>query len=81
MTNENRNYLTVQFAVKSAIGERVLRIMPEDVLACISKDGIMAQANQILKDAGSEVRICWTHEDADGKWTTDIIQSFLPLLI
>ena len=73
MNTENRNYLTVQFAVKSALGERVLRIMPEDVLACTSKDGIMAQANDILKNAGSEVRICWTHEDSDGKWTTEII--------
>lgn len=73
MTNENRNYLTVQFAVKSALGERVLRIMPEDVMACTCKDGVMAQANEILKAAGSEVRICWTHEDADGKWTTEII--------
>lgn len=73
MTNNNKNYLTVQFAVKSAIGERVLRIMPEDVMACISKEGIMHQANEILKDAGSEVRICWTHEGDDGKWTTEII--------
>lgn len=73
MTNENKNYLTVQFAVKSAIGERVLRIMPSDVNACISSDGVMAKANQILKEAGSEVRICWTHEGDDGKWTTEII--------
>lgn len=73
MTNENKNYLTVQFAVKSAIGERVLRIMPSDVNACISGDGVMAKANQILKEAGSEVRICWTHEGDDGKWTTEII--------
>lgn len=73
MTNENKNYLTVQFAVKSAIGERVLRIMPEDVMACTSDDGVMAKANQILKEAGSEVRICWTHEGSDGKWTTEII--------
>lgn len=73
MTNENKNYLTVQFAVKSAIGERVLRIMPSDVNACISDDGVMAKANQILKEAGSEVRICWTHEGSDGKWTTEII--------
>ena len=73
MTNENRNYLTVQFAVKSALGERVLRIMPEDVMACTSKDGVMAEANEILKNAGSEVRICWTHENADGNWTTEII--------
>ena len=73
MTNDNKNYLTVQFAVKSALGERVLRIMPEDVLACTSPDGVMAQANRILKDAGSEVRICWTHEGDDGKWTTEII--------
>lgn len=73
MTNENKNYLTVQFAVKSAIGERVLRIMPSDVMACTSDDGVMAKANQILKEAGSEVRICWTHEGDDGKWTTEII--------
>lgn len=73
MTDEKKNYLTVQFAVNSALGERVLRIMPEDVLACISSDGVMARANQILKDAGSEVRICWTHEDSEGKWTTEII--------
>ncbi len=73
MTDEKKNYLTVQFAVQSALGERVLRIMPEDVLACTSQDGVMAQANRILKDAGSEVRICWTHETADGKWATDII--------
>ena len=73
MTNENKNYLTVQFAVNSALGERVLRIMPEDVLACTSADGVMAKANEILKAAGSEVRICWTHETADGKWATDII--------
>lgn len=73
MTNNNKNYLTVQFAVQSALGERVLRIMPEDVLACTSQDGVMARANQILKDAGSEVRICWTHEDNEGKWTTEII--------
>ena len=73
MTNENRNYLTVQFAVQSALGERVLRIMPEDVMSCVSEDGVMHQANQILKQAGSEVRICWTHENDEGKWTTEII--------
>lgn len=73
MTDEKKNYLTVQFAVNSALGERVLRIMPEDVLACTAADGVMARANQILKDAGSEVRICWTHEDSEGKWTTEII--------
>ena len=73
MTNENKNYLTVQFVVQSALGERVLRIMPEDVMSCVSEDGVMAKANQILKDAGSEVRICWTHENVDGKWATDII--------
>lgn len=73
MTNDNKNYLTVQFAVNSALGERVLRIMPEDVLACTSPDGVMAKANEILKAAGSEVRICWTHELPDGKWTTEII--------
>lgn len=72
MTNENKNYLTVQFAVQSALGERVLRIMPEDVMSCVSEDGIMAKANEILKQAGSEVRICWTHE-TDDKWTTEII--------
>ena len=73
MTNENKNYLTVQFAVQSALGERVLRIMPEDVMSCTAADGVMAQANEILKNAGSEVRICWTHENPDGKWTTEII--------
>ena len=73
MVNENRNYLTVQFAVQSALGERVLRIMPEDVMSCVSEDGVMHQANQILKQAGSEVRICWTHENDEGKWTTEII--------
>ena len=57
MTNENKNYLTVQFAVQSALGERVLRIMPEDVMSCVSEDGIMAKANEILKQAGSEVLI------------------------
>lgn len=73
MTNDNKNYLTVQFVAQSAIGERVLRIMPEDVLACTAADGVMAKANEILKAAGSDVRICWTHENADGKWTTEII--------
>lgn len=73
MTDEKKNYLTVQFAVQSALGERVLRIMPEDVLACIAEGGVMSKANEILKAAGSEVRICWTHEDSEGKWTTEII--------
>ena len=73
MNNENRNYLTVQFAVQSVLGERVLRIMPEDVMSCIAEGGVMSKANEILKNAGSEVRICWTHENADGKWTTEII--------
>ena len=73
MNTENKNYLTVQFAVNSALGERVLRIMPEDVMSCVSEDGVMAKANEILKSAGSEVRICWTHENVDGKWTTEII--------
>ena len=73
MTNETKNYLTVHFAVQSALGERVLRIMPGDVMSCISEDGVMHQANEILKASGSEVRICWTHEDEDGKWTTEII--------
>lgn len=73
MTNENKNYLTVQFAVQTALGERVLRIMPEDVMSCVSEGGVMSEANEILKNAGSEVRICWTHEDTDGKWTTEII--------
>lgn len=72
MTNENKNYLTVQFAVQSALGERILRIMPEDVMSCVSEDGPMAKANELLKSAGSDVRICWTHEN-DGKWTTEII--------
>lgn len=73
MTNESKNYLTVQFAVQSALGERVLRIMPEDVLACIAEGGVMSKANEVLKNAGSEVRICWTHETPDGKWITEII--------
>lgn len=73
MTDEKKNYLTVQFAVNSALGERVLRIMPEDVMSCIAEGGVMSKANEILKAAGSEVRICWTHETDDGKWTTEII--------
>lgn len=72
MINENKNYLTVQFVVQSTLGERILRIMPEDVMSCVSEGGVMSKANEILKNAGSEVRICWTHED-DGKWTTEII--------
>ena len=73
MNNELRKYLTVQLVVPSALGERVLRIMPEDVDACLSDDGIMHQANEVLRAAGSEVRICSTIEQQDGKWETKVI--------
>lgn len=73
MNNELRKYLTVQLVVPSALGERVLRIMPEDVEACLSSEGIMAKANEALRAAGSEVRICATLEKTDGKWETTVI--------
>lgn len=73
MNNELRKYLTVQLVVPSALGERVLRIMPDDVEACLSPEGIMHAANEALRAAGSEVRICSTMEQADGKWETKVI--------
>ena len=73
MNNEPRKYLTVQLVVPSSLGERILRIMPEDVEACLSNEGIMHQANEFLRQAGSEVRICGTIEQTDGKWETKVI--------
>ena len=68
-----RKYLTIQFAVSSPLGEKTIRITPDEVSACLSSDGVIHQANEALRAAGSQVRICGSVEKEDGTWDNFII--------
>ena len=68
-----RKYLTIQFAVSSPLGEKTIRITPDEVSACLSSDGVIHQANEALRAAGSQVRICGSVEKDDGSWDNFII--------
>ena len=72
-TTKSRKYLTVQFSVISPIGEKTIRISQDEVSACLSPDGVIHQANEKLRDAGSPVRICGSVEKDDGSWDNFII--------
>lgn len=71
--NVLRKYITVQFAVASPLGEKTLRIEKDEVSACLSESGAIHQANEILRNAGSSVRICGSIEKDDGTWDNFII--------
>ena len=73
MENTLRKYLTIQFSVNSPLGEKTIRITQDEVSACLSDDGIIHQANEILRQAGSQVRICGSVEKSDGSWDNFII--------
>lgn len=68
-----RKYITVQFAVNSPIGEKTIRIEKDEVNACLSNDGVIHQANEILRQNGSSVRICGSVENSDGTWDNFVI--------
>ena len=68
-----RKYLTIQFAVSSPLGEKTVRIEKDEVAACLSEDGVVHEANEILRKAGSQVRICGSVEKSDGTWDNFII--------
>ena len=68
-----RKYITVQFSVNSPIGEKTIRITPDEVSACLSSDGVIHQANEALRKAGSAVRICGSVERNDGSWDNFVI--------
>ena len=72
-TSTNRKYITVQFSVSSPLGEKTIRIDTDEVSACLSSDGVMHDANEILRKAGSQVRICGSVEKDDGSWDNFII--------
>ena len=72
-STELRKYITVQFAVSSPLGEKTIRINPDEVSACLSEDGVIHQANESLRKAGSPVRICGSVEKSDGSWDNFII--------
>ncbi len=71
--NVLRKYITVQFAVSSPIGEKTIRIEKDEVESCLSADGVIHQANEILRQSGSSVRICGSVEKSDGTWDNFII--------
>ena len=73
MENTLRKYLTIQFVVNSPIGEKTIRIGTDEVSACLSDNGVMHDANEILRKAGSQVRICGSVEKSDGSWDNFII--------
>ena len=73
MENTLRKYLTVQFVVSSPIGEKTIRIAADEVAACLSSDGVIHEANEALRKAGSQVRICGSVERSDGTWDNFII--------
>ena len=73
MENTLRKYLTIQFAVSSPLGEKTLRISQDEVSSCLSDSGVMHDANEILRKAGSQVRICGSVEKSDGTWDNFII--------
>ena len=68
-----RKYITVQFSVNSPIGEKTIRIGQDEVSACLSDSSVMHDANEILRKAGSQVRICGSVEKDDGTWDNFII--------
>ena len=68
-----RKYITVQFVVSSPLGEKTIRITPDEVSACLSDSGVMHDANEALRKAGSQVRICGSVEKDDGTWDNFII--------
>ena len=68
-----RKYLTIQFAVSSPLGEKTIRIQPDEVSSCLSDSGVIHDANEILRKAGSQVRICGSVEKSDGTWDNFII--------
>ena len=72
-TNSLRKYITVQFAVSSPLGEKTIRINSDEVSACLSSDGVLHNANEALRAAGSQVRICGSVEKEDGTWDNFII--------
>ena len=72
-TSTNRKYITVQFSVASPLGEKTIRINQDEVNACLSPDGVIHQANECLRAAGSPVRICGSVEKDDGSWDNFII--------
>lgn len=72
-TNNLRKYITVQFSVASPLGEKTIRIAQDEVSACLSPDGVIHQANEALRAAGSQVRICGSVEKEDGSWDNFII--------
>ena len=71
--NTLRKYITVQFAVSSPLGEKTIRIESDEVSACLSNTGVIHQANEVLRQAGSQVRICGSVEKSDGTWDNFII--------
>ena len=73
MENTLRKYLTIQFAVSSPLGEKTIRIQPDEVSSCLSDSGVIHDANEILRKAGSQVRICGSVEKSDGSWDNFII--------
>ena len=73
MEIKNRKYLTVQFSVNSPLGEKTIRIGTDEVSACLSSEGVIHTANEILRQANSPVRICGSVEKDDGSWDNFII--------
>ena len=73
MENTLRKYLTIQFSVNSPLGEKTLRIGQDEVNACLSPDGVIHQANEILRSSNSPVRICGSVEKEDHTWDNFII--------
>ena len=73
MENTLRKYITVQFAVASPIGEKVIRIEKDEVSSCLSNSGVIHDANELLRKAGSPVRICGSVERDDGSWDNFVI--------
>ena len=72
-STELRKYITVQFIVNSPIGEKTLRIDQDEVSACLSDSGVIHAANEALRAAGSQVRICGSVEKSDGTWDNFVI--------
>ena len=72
-TSELRKYITVQFAVNSPVGEKTIRIEKDEVSSCLSDSGVIHDANEILRKAGSQVRICGSVEKSDGTWDNFVI--------
>lgn len=72
-TSELRKYITVQFSVNSPVGEKTIRIEKDEVNSCLSDSGVIHEANEILRKAGSQVRICGSIEKSDGTWDNFVI--------